>query len=105
MIRAEFYGDRKGFLISGHSGYAGHGEDIVCAAVTSAVRLCDAVIRDSFGVPAEVSADDSLAEISFRLLADDERAVGVVRGLRIYLSQLSEEYPDFIKVLEVTRNA
>ena len=35
-----------GFDAIGHSGYAEEGEDIVCAAVTSAVRLVDATIND-----------------------------------------------------------
>ena len=36
-----------GFEVKGHSGYAPQGEDIVCAAVTSAVRLTECAINDS----------------------------------------------------------
>ena len=35
-----------GFDAEGHSGYAEEGEDIVCAAVTSAVRLVEATVND-----------------------------------------------------------
>ena len=38
-----------GFEVKGHSGYAGAGEDIVCAAVTSAVRLVEATVNDVMG--------------------------------------------------------
>ena len=35
-----------GFEVSGHSGYADAGEDIICAAITSAVRLVEATVND-----------------------------------------------------------
>ena len=38
-----------GFDAKGHSGYAAEGEDIVCAAVTSAVRLVEATVNDVMG--------------------------------------------------------
>ena len=34
-----------GFDVSGHSGYGPEGGDIVCAAVTSTVRLAECVIN------------------------------------------------------------
>ena len=41
-----------GFDVKGHSGYAEAGEDIVCAAITSAVRLTEATVNDIFGLAA-----------------------------------------------------
>ena len=38
----------------GHSGYAEAGEDIVCAAVTSAVRLAECAVNDVLGLEAAV---------------------------------------------------
>lgn len=35
-----------GFDAQGHSGYAAEGEDLVCAAVTSAVRLVEATVNE-----------------------------------------------------------
>ena len=43
-----------GFEVKGHSGYAEEGEDIVCAAITSAVRLTEATINDVLGLEASV---------------------------------------------------
>ena len=43
-----------GFDAQGHSGFAAEGEDIVCAAVTSAVRLVEATINDVMGLCAAV---------------------------------------------------
>ena len=39
-----------GFDAQGHSGYGEQGEDIVCAAVTSAVRLVEATVNDVMGL-------------------------------------------------------
>ena len=94
-----------GFDVKGHSGYAEAGEDIVCAAVTSAVRLTEATITDVFGLAASVKVRDKSGSISLRLpggLSDrDEHAVqGLLSGLMLYFSQLHDEYPDNIEVLE-----
>lgn len=94
-----------GFTISGHSGYAEEGSDIVCAAVTSALRLTEATINDVFGLAASVRTQESIALISFRLpggLSEyDEHAVqGLLAGLMLYFSVLHEEYPENIEVLE-----
>ena len=94
-----------GFDVKGHSGYAEAGTDIVCAAVTSAVRLTEATINDVFGLAASVKVRDKSGSISLRLpggLSDrDEHAVqGLLSGLMLYFSQLHDEYPDNIEVLE-----
>ena len=43
-----------GFDVQGHSGYAEAGADIVCAAITSAVRLVEATVNDVLGLAASV---------------------------------------------------
>ena len=55
MTRCEFYtqDDRiTGFSVSGHSGYAEAGKDIVCAAVSAAVAMAEATINDVCGAKA-----------------------------------------------------
>ena len=79
-----------GFDAVGHSGYAEAGEDIVCAAVTSAVRLIECTFNDVMGLCAAVKVREADVSISLRLLT----------GMMVYLSQLHCEYPDFIEVME-----
>ena len=43
-----------GFTVQGHSGYADEGSDIICAAVTSAVRLTECAVNDVLGLGASV---------------------------------------------------
>lgn len=94
-----------GFDVAGHSGFADAGTDIVCAAITSAVRLTEATINDIFGLAATVKVREKSGSISLRLpggLSDrDEHAVqGLLSGLMLYFTELRDEYPDNIEVLE-----
>ena len=49
MIEVTFYSEGSrltGFTVQGHSGLADPGEDVLCAAVTSAVRLAECAVND-----------------------------------------------------------
>lgn len=94
-----------GFDAEGHSGYAEAGEDIVCAAVTSAVRLVEATVNDVLGLCAAVRVDERAARISFRLpgglsQTDEKATQAYLTGLMLYLAELHGEYPEHIEVLE-----
>ena len=94
-----------GFDAQGHSGYGEEGEDIVCAAVTSAVRLVEATVNDVMGLCASVKVDQEMAAISFRLpggLAPTAESTcqNLLTGLMVYLAQLHDEYPEHIEVME-----
>ena len=89
----------------GHSGYGEEGEDIVCAAVTSAVRLVEATVNDVMGLCASVKVDQETAAISLRLpggLAPTAESTcqNLMTGLMVYLAQLHDEYPENIEVME-----
>ena len=94
-----------GFDAQGHSGYGEQGEDIVCAAVTSAVRLVEATVNDGMGLCAAVKVNERDASISLRLpggLAQTAESTcqNLLTGLMVYLAQLHDEYPEHIEVLE-----
>ena len=107
MTRCEFFteDDRiTGFSVSGHSGYAEAGQDIVCAAITTAVTMAEATINDVCGAKAKVRVKDDQARITLTLPAscDEEETVqAVLSGLLLTLISLREDYPDYIEVLEV----
>ena len=95
-----------GFEIKGHSGYAEEGGDIVCAAVTSAVRLCECTINDVLGLEASVKVRQKDASISLKLPAglgqtNESTCQALLTALMVYLAELHEEYPENISVLEV----
>ena len=69
-IRFDRRADRiLGFSCQGHSGYAEAGADIVCAAVTSAVRMAECTINDVICAKADVSVNEKTATIQLRLNA------------------------------------
>ena len=95
-----------GFDVQGHSGYAPEGEDIVCAAVTSAVRLTECAINDVLGLEASVRVREKDASISLKLPAKlgqtaESTCQTLLAALMVHFVQLNEEYPEYITVLEV----
>ena len=93
-----------GFSVSGHSGYAEAGQDIVCAAISAAVAMAETTINDVCGGKAKVRVKEADARITLTLPAscDEEDAVqAVLAGMMITLCSLRDDYPDYIEVLEV----
>ena len=108
MTTVTFYteGSRiTGFEAAGHSGYAEEGGDIVCAAVTSTVRLIECVLNDVMGLCASVKVNEKTALISLRIPGSlgqtAESTCQTLRtGMMVYLTELHSEYPGYIEVLE-----
>ncbi len=93
-----------GFTISGHSGYAEAGQDIVCAAITAIVTMAEATINDVCGAKAKVRVKEEDARITLTLptSCDEEESVqAVLAGMLLTLCSMRDEYPDYIEVLEV----
>ena len=107
MTRCEFYTENDritGFSVSGHSGYAESGADIVCAAISAVVTMAEATINEVCGAKAKVRVKEEDARVTLTLPAscDEEESVqAVLAGMMLYLCSLRDEYPDFIEVLEV----
>ena len=94
-----------GFDAQGHSGYGEEGEDIVCAAVTSAIRLVESTVNDVMGLCASVKVREKETRISFRLPGGlsapaESTCQNLLTGLMVYLTQLHDEYPENIEVME-----
>ena len=109
MTTVTFYSEGSrltGLEMKGHSGYAPQGEDIVCAALTSAVRLTECAVNDVLGLEAPVKVRERDASITIKLPRKLEgEADGVCQtlltALMVYFVQLQEEYPQHIIVMEV----
>ena len=107
MTKCEFFRDHDritGFTISGHSGYAEAGQDIICAAISAVVTMAEATINDVCGAKAKVRVKEEDARVTLTLPAscDEEESVqAVLAGMMLTLCSLRDDYPDFIEVLEV----
>ena len=99
MIRAEFFeskGILKGFNVSGHAGYGESGNDIVCAAVSSAVQLTANTLDAFVGCNADVNeSDSSIKCFAEKSGSDSER---IIRSLMLHLEAVSDEFPNTIKI-------
>ena len=107
MTKCEFFTQEDritGFSVSGHSGYAEAGSDIVCAAISAVVTMAEATINDVLGAKAKVRVKEDDARITLTLPAscDEEESVqAVLAGMMLTLCSLRDDYPDYIEVLEV----
>lgn len=104
MIDSEFFtfsdGKKAGFRISGHSGTAEAGKDVVCAAVSSAAYLVVNTITDLLGRKVSVYVKDGFMEC--KIAPEDAEACSTLfEGLRLHLSALSRQYPHNIQVSDM----
>ena len=89
--------------LQGHSGYAEYGEDIVCAAITSAVRYAEVMLNDILDQNVQFIVDSETSSIAFTRTDSSMwmRRISQVllfEGFLSYMKQLSAEYPDYLNV-------
>ena len=109
MIEVTFYSEGSrltGFTVQGHSGLADPGEDVLCAAVTSAVRLAECAVNDVLGLEAAVKVKEKDASISLKLpgglgQTNESTCQTLLTAMMVYFTSLHEEYPDNIIVLDM----
>lgn len=93
MLKAVFYKENDrftGFSISGHAGYGTEGNDIVCAAVTSAVELTCNTITEFFGAAAEVSVFEN--EVRLILKEYAESSGQLLASLFSHIEYMAQEH-------------
>ena len=101
MTKATFYFDENvpyGFLISGHSGFAESGEDIVCASVSSAGYMVANTITEILKIDAEIDVSDAKMKLTVK---KEQRHItkDILLGLKLHLDSLAEDYPKFLETL------
>lgn len=99
MICAEFYtqpnGGLSGFCISGHNGTAG--EDIICAAVSSAAYMTVNTITEIMNAEAQVTVEDGYMLV--RIFNKEITACRLLlEGFKLHMIGLEEQYPQNINV-------
>ena len=102
MIKARFFnqGDLlTGFEISGHGG-GEKGTDIVCATVSSAAYMVANTITDVLSVEADITVRDGYMNFKIPPMSETQ---AILKGLRLHLISLSQDYPKNIKVINIKR--
>lgn len=93
-----FIGDNgyTGFSVSGHSGYAAAGSDIVCAAVSSAVSLA-LYLLEKTGCELSLDVSDDNAYVGLELFPDKNSDL-IIGALHEHLKGVADEYGKFLSV-------
>lgn len=100
MIRVRFHTAKDtilGFTLDGHAGAGVSGEDIVCAAVSSAAYMTANTITEIVGAPADITVDDGWMDL--RVTDRIENCQDILSGFRLHLQALQEQYPKRVHLM------
>ncbi len=84
-----------GFTITGHSGYAEAGSDIICASVSSCALMVANTVTEVMRLEATAEADDS-GFLWLEILSSPEPAQALLRGFRLHMTELAKDYPQYV---------
>ena len=106
MIKITFYKNKNfliGFEISGHSGYAEEGKDIVCSAVSSMAQMAVVgliqVQNLKLNVKKNVKEGYLLCKFSKNIKENEMlKAQDMLETLKISLDDVVQDYKKFIKM-------
>lgn len=100
MIKIEFFksdGLLKGFTAQGHSMSAPHGQDLICAFVSSACLMTANTVTDILTLKADAEASDGYLRLEIK--ENPIKAQDILNGLQLHLSELQRDYPENINVI------
>ena len=104
MITATLFRDEArftGFRARGHSGYAGEGQDIVCAAVSVLGCTCVNSLESLLGIVVTMHSNrDGLLDFDLPAMPEEkqEGAQLLMGALKQGLSDVRDSFPRFVKL-------
>ena len=100
MTKAKFFYENNLFSkleISGHSGYAEYGLDIVCSGISSAV-LTSINLIDKYTKNYQLEQDDKKGYLCFEIYELNEHINLIIDNLIEILEQIESSYPKNLKI-------
>ena len=87
-------GEYKGFTCDGHAGYAGYGEDIVCASISVLVINTINSLEQITGEKMQVNTDEDAGTIRCRFVNQPlkETSKALIDSLVLGLTQIEKQY-------------
>ena len=83
-------------IVKGHANYKAKGEDIVCAAVSTATILTANAI-EHLKLDQHIDLDVSEGYFKLSLLKENDIVSGLIKNLEYTLHDLEKQYPNYIK--------
>ena len=100
MIRVRFHTANDaliGFTLDGHAGWGVSGQDIVCAAVSSAAYMMANTVTEIIGATADITVDDGYMQV---LLTDKiADCQDILSGFQLHLEALQDQYPKGVQLM------
>lgn len=92
--------------VSGHTGYAEYGQDILCASISSIVQAGAMGLIDVLGVKANIVRDDEKGLFEIQLPENInsellEKSNLIFEVMKVSLTDIANGYKKFIKLEEV----
>ena len=102
MIKVNFFhsenGAPSGFSFKGHAGYAAHGSDIVCAAISSVAYMTANTIIEIMKIDADVDVDED-GKMTLKVPEESaEKTKELLLGLELHIKGLREQYPKNVTI-------
>lgn len=92
-------GDLVGFRITGHSGFAESGSDIVCASISSVAYMVANTVTEIIKVSAEIDVNEADGGMLLRVFQKDAAACrDILQGFKLHMLALEEQYSDYMIV-------
>ena len=87
---------RNGITASGHAGYAPRGQDIVCAAVSTLVKVLIRSIEDLTADKIEYGIWPGMVDITYENLSEKSRTL--IDSFFLGVCMIAEEYPNHVRI-------
>ena len=88
----------SGFEISGHTGYAEEGSDIVCSAVSSVSQMALLGIKDVLKLNVFFEISDGFLKLSLGKNVENESAQVLLKSMEKSLREIQKEYGNYVKL-------
>ena len=100
MIRVRFHTANDaliGFTLDGHAGWGVSGQDIVCAAVSSAAYMTANTVTEIIGATADITVDDGYMSVKVTdKIADCQ---DILSGFQFHLQAMQKQYPKRVHLM------
>ena len=99
MISIHFFKDGNfmtGFECKGHSMRAQHGQDVLCAFVSSACYMTANTVTEVMQLDADAAASDGYMRLAIK--ASPQKAQDILNGMCLHMTALEKDYPENIQV-------
>jgi uncharacterized protein YsxB (DUF464 family) len=88
------------FFASGHAGWAEHGQDVVCAALSTALQSAWLGLAEVATVPVDAERGDGTLRLTWPEASRDDAAVrAIVQTAARTVETIARQYPEIARVI------